>query len=63
MGDRDVSGAWLAMILAKPLVGGHHFIDVFAGVGLAVLAIALAKRVRKSPSVAVPIVTRDAVTA
>jgi membrane-associated phospholipid phosphatase len=55
--------AYIAMILATPLVGGHYFIDVFAGVGLAVLAIALAKRVGESPAVAAPIVTRDAVTA
>jgi membrane-associated phospholipid phosphatase len=54
---------YIAMILATPLVGGHYFIDVFAGVGLAVLAIALAKRVGESRSVAAPIVTRDAVTA
>jgi membrane-associated phospholipid phosphatase len=54
---------YIAMIFATPLVGGHYFIDVFAGVGLAVLAIALAKRVGESRSVAAPIVTRDAVTA
>jgi len=33
----------VAMLLATPLVGGHYFVDVFAGVGLAVLAIAAAR--------------------
>jgi len=54
---------YIAMILATPLVGGRYFIDVLAGVGLAVLAIILAKRVGENRSVAAPIVTRDAVTA
>ena len=31
------------MLLATPLVGGHYFVDVFAGAGIAVLAIATAK--------------------
>jgi len=35
----------IAMLLATPLVGGHYFIDVFAGVGLAVLAIAAAQAI------------------
>ncbi len=35
----------VAMLLATPLVGGHYFVDVFAGVGLAVLAIAAARRI------------------
>jgi membrane-associated phospholipid phosphatase len=35
----------IAMLLATPLVGGHYFIDVFAGIGLAVLAIAVAQAI------------------
>jgi hypothetical protein len=31
------------MLLAAPLLGGHYFVDVFAGAGIAVLAIAAAK--------------------
>jgi membrane-associated phospholipid phosphatase len=31
------------MLLATPLVGGHYFVDVLAGVGLAALSIAAAK--------------------
>jgi hypothetical protein len=31
------------MLLATPVGGGHYFVDVFAGMGLAVLAIAAAK--------------------
>jgi hypothetical protein len=31
------------MLLATPLVGGHYFVDVIAGVGLSVLAIAAAR--------------------
>jgi len=31
------------MLLATPIGGGHYFIDVFAGIGIAVLAIAAAK--------------------
>ena len=32
------------MLLATPMGGGHYFVDVFAGVAVAVLAIAAAKR-------------------
>ena len=32
------------MLLATPIGGGHYFVDVFAGMGVAVLAIAAAKR-------------------
>jgi hypothetical protein len=28
------------MLMATPLMGGHYFVDVFAGIGVAVLAIA-----------------------
>jgi PAP2 superfamily len=34
----------VGMLLATPLVGGHYFVDVFAGVALAMLAIAAAQR-------------------
>jgi membrane-associated phospholipid phosphatase len=41
----------VGMLLATPLVGGHYFVDVFAGVALAVLAIAAAQRIgRRSTS-------------
>jgi membrane-associated phospholipid phosphatase len=33
----------VSMLLATPLVGGHYFVDVIAGVGLSVLAIAAAR--------------------
>jgi hypothetical protein len=33
------------MLLATPLVGGHYFIDVFAGIALSMLAIAAAQRI------------------
>jgi hypothetical protein len=33
----------VAMLLATPLVGGHYFVDVFAGILLAVLAIVAAR--------------------
>jgi hypothetical protein len=32
------------MVLATPMAGGHYFVDVFAGMAVAVLAIAAAKR-------------------
>ena len=34
-----------AQLLATPIVGGHYFIDIFAGVAIAVLAIAAARQV------------------
>jgi len=34
-----------AMILATPLVGGHYFIDVFAGIAVAVVSILLARQI------------------
>jgi hypothetical protein len=33
----------VGMLMATPLLGGHYFVDVLAGVGLAALAIAVAK--------------------
>jgi membrane-associated phospholipid phosphatase len=35
----------LGMLLATPLMGGHYFVDVLAGVSLATIAIAIAKSV------------------
>jgi PAP2 superfamily len=35
----------VGMLLATPLVGGHYFVDVFAGIALAMLAIAAARRI------------------
>jgi hypothetical protein len=34
-----------AMLLATPIGGGHYFVDVFAGMAVAVLAIAAALRI------------------
>ncbi len=36
----------VGMLLATPLIGGHYFVDVFAGVGIAALAIATAKMLK-----------------
>jgi hypothetical protein len=35
----------LGMLLATPVGGGHYFIDVFAGIGFAVLAISASRRI------------------
>ena len=32
----------IGMLLATPYIGGHYFVDVFAGIGIAVTAIAAA---------------------
>jgi hypothetical protein len=53
----------VGMLLATPLVGGHYFIDVFAGAALAVLAIAAARRIGENSSVATSVMTQEAVTA
>ena len=34
-----------ALLLATPIVGGHYFIDIFAGAAIAVVAIAVSRRV------------------
>jgi membrane-associated phospholipid phosphatase len=34
----------VGMLLATPMAGGHYFVDVFAGIAVAVLAIAAANR-------------------
>jgi PAP2 superfamily len=39
---------YIGMLLATPLMGGHYFVDIIAGIGVAVLAVAAAKRL--SPS-------------
>jgi hypothetical protein len=49
--------AYVGMLLATPLVGGHYFVDVFAGVGLAVVAIAAAKFIAERPAAAIPVMT------
>lgn len=36
------------MLLVTPMVGGHYFVDVFAGIGLAILAIAAAHKAGQS---------------
>ena len=42
---------YVGMLLATPLVGGHYFVDVFAGAAVAFLAIAAAKSVgERSPA-------------
>jgi hypothetical protein len=35
----------VGMLLATPLVGGHYFVDVFAGIALAMLAVVAARRI------------------
>lgn len=50
---RPVTVAWnIAMIVATPMGGGHYFVDILAGILVAVLAIlaALAISNRLSPS-------------
>lgn len=37
------------MLLATPLLGGHYFVDIFAGIAVAGLAIALASSAEKRP--------------
>lgn len=41
----------IAMLLATPIVGGHYFVDVFVGIGLATLAIAVARAIDERLSV------------
>jgi membrane-associated phospholipid phosphatase len=55
--------AYIGMMAATPLVGGHYFIDVFAGVGLAVLAIVAAGLIGERSSRPVPARMQNAVTA
>lgn len=55
--------AYGGMLLATPLVGGHYFADVFAGCGVAVLAIMAAKFTRERASARIPVMTQSAATA
>jgi membrane-associated phospholipid phosphatase len=55
--------AFIGMLLATPLAGGHYFIDVFAGAGLAVIAIVASGLVADRSSAAVSVMTRSPVTA
>jgi hypothetical protein len=41
-----------AMLAATPINGGHYFIDVAAGVAVAVVAIVLACRLGREPAAA-----------
>ncbi|MEK9283744.1 MULTISPECIES: phosphatase PAP2 family protein [unclassified Bradyrhizobium] len=38
-----------AMLIATPLLGGHYFVDVFAGIAVAGIAIALASSIERRP--------------
>jgi hypothetical protein len=55
--------AYVGMLLATPLVGGHYFADVFAGGGVAMLAIAAAKSFGERSPAGVPVMTQNAATA
>jgi PAP2 superfamily len=55
--------AYGGMLLATPLVGGHYFVDVFAGGGLAVLAIAAARCMGEKSPAGTAVMTQNAVTA
>ena len=39
---------YVGMLLATPLMGGHYFVDIIAGIGVAAIAIAAAKRLTGS---------------
>ena len=55
--------AFTGMLLATPLVGGHYFIDVFAGAGLALCAIAVTGFVGERSSAAIPALSQGPVAA
>lgn len=40
------------MLIATPLLGGHYFVDIFAGVAVAGIAIALASSIERRPFIA-----------
>jgi membrane-associated phospholipid phosphatase len=48
-----------AMFAATPIVGGHYFVDLLAGVAVALVAIVVARRLSREP-VRKPIQTRAA---
>jgi membrane-associated phospholipid phosphatase len=66
---RALRGPLLALnilvLAATPIEGGHHLVDVFAGLALAAAAIVLAARATKLPApfVAAPSAIPDAVHA
>jgi hypothetical protein len=49
--------------LATPLVGGHYFVDVLAGGGVAILAIAVGRFMEERSPVGNPVMARNAATA
>ena len=55
--------AYGGMLLATPLVGGHYFADVFAGCGLAAVAIMAARFTGEKAPARVPVMAQGAVTA
>ena len=55
--------AYIGMLLATPLVGGHYFIDVFAGCGVAIFAIAAAKSFGERSPAGVPVLTQNVAAA
>ena len=55
--------AYGGMLLATPLVGGHYFVDVFVGCGVAILAIMAARLTGEKAPARVPAITQSAATA
>ena len=55
--------AYVGMLLATPLVGGHYFVDVFAGAGVAFLAIAAAKSFGERSPAGASVMTQNAAAA
>jgi hypothetical protein len=55
--------AYGGMLLATPLVGGHYFVDVLAGGGVAILAIAVGRFMEERSPVGNPVMARNAAIA
>jgi membrane-associated phospholipid phosphatase len=55
--------AYVGMLLATPLVGGHYFVDVFAGAAVAFLAIAAARSFGERSPAGAPVMTQNAAAA
>jgi hypothetical protein len=55
--------AYGGMLLATPLVGGHYFVDVFAGGGLAMLAIAAGRFMEERSAAVSSVMTQTTATA
>jgi hypothetical protein len=55
--------AYGGMLLATPLVGGHYFADVFAGCGVAILAIMAARLTGEKAPARIPAMAQGAATA